>query len=40
MTKAAMDNATAAMAVELAKHKVCLLVHLQPQICRTVCTEL
>ena len=28
MTKAAMDNATAAMAVELAKHKVCLLVHL------------
>ncbi len=25
MTKAAMDNATMAMAVELAKHKVCLL---------------
>lgn len=26
MTKAAMDNATMAMGVELAKHKVCLLI--------------
>ena len=26
MTKAAMNNATMAMAAELAKHKVCLIV--------------
>ena len=33
MTKAAMDNAAMAMAVELAKHKVRLSINVRPKIC-------